>query len=152
MSMICWVQGLSPAQIAALRAAPSLVGDLAFQVRLDRITSGMSPEKKQAHEAQLLGSMEAAPGAQQMRARMAVARTRLAEIGPFEQVLCLEKSWHILHYLFTGHIDPSNAPGDALLTGEDLGEDVGYGPARLHDQRGTRDFGRFLETLDLARL
>jgi Domain of unknown function (DUF1877) len=86
-----------------------------------------------ASEAQR-GAFEATPGA----------------IGPFEQALNLEKSWHILHYLVTGHTDDSSAPGDALLTGESLGEDAGYGPARLHDEIKTREFGQFLETLDLA--
>jgi Domain of unknown function (DUF1877) len=90
--------------------------------------------------------------AKETQVRISEAQARLASIGPFEQALSLEKSWHILHYLFTGHIDASNAPGDALLTGEDLGEDVGYGPARLHDETKTREFGHFLATLDLAQL
>ena len=46
----------------------------------------------------------------------------------------------------------SKGPGDALLTGEELGDDLGYGPARLHDEKETRDFARFLETLDVPRL
>jgi Domain of unknown function (DUF1877) len=58
----------------------------------------------------------------------------------------------MLHYLFTGHVGTSSAPGDLLLTGEDLGDDVGYGPARLHGPTETRDFSRFLEMQDLARL
>jgi hypothetical protein len=33
-----------------------------------------------------------------------------------------------------------------------MGEDVGYGPARLHRPTDTRDFSHFLETQDLARL
>jgi Domain of unknown function (DUF1877) len=57
----------------------------------------------------------------------------------------LGKSWHMLHYLFTGHVDASAAPGNALLAGARLGEDLGFGPPRLHDERETRDFARFLE-------
>jgi len=145
MSMICSVLGLSPAQIRALRATPSLAGDLASvsqSTLLDETTKRMSPEQKRAFEMATKGA----------RARIREAQVRLASIGPFEQALSLEKSWHILHYLFTGHIDGSSAPGDALLTGEVLGGDVGYGPARLHNETRTREFGNFLETLDLAQL
>jgi hypothetical protein len=159
MSMICRVVGLSPAQIAALRTTPSLASDLArvtqdgqLRARLDDAMKRMPPERKQAIEAQYRASIEAMPGAKEAQARLDEARGRLAGIGPFEQALDLEKSWHMLHYLVTGHTDASNAPGDALLTGEPLGEDLGYGPARLHDETETREFGRFLETLDLARL
>ena len=38
------------------------------------------------------------------------------------------------------------------MTGEELGGDLGYGPARLHDEKDTQDFAHFLDTLDVARL
>jgi hypothetical protein len=158
MSMICRVLGLSPAQIKAVRAAPSLASDLAkvtdhdqLQARLDEAAKRLSPEQRRAIEAPYRAALET-PGAKEAQARIAEARARLSGIGPFEQALSLEKSWHILHYLMTGHVDPSNAPGDALLTGEDLGEDVGYGPARLHDPPQVLEFSRFMEALDLPRL
>ena len=37
-------------------------------------------------------------------------------------------------------------------SGEELGEDIGYGPVRLHDQKRTAEFARFLESHDLASL
>jgi Domain of unknown function (DUF1877) len=158
MSMICWVLGLSSAQIGALRATPSLTSDLTrvaeheeARAQRDEMTKRMSPEQRSAAEARRRG-FEATPAAREALARIAEARARLAGIGPFESALDLEKSWHMLHYLFTGHVDDSNAPGNALLTGESIGDDVGYGPARLHDETATREFGRFLETLDVARL
>jgi hypothetical protein len=73
-------------------------------------------------------------------------------LGPIEKSISLEKSWHMLHYLFTGHVGTGHAPGDLLLSGKELGEDAGYGPARLHDERKTSEFSRFLEGQDLARL
>ena len=112
----------------------------------------MSPEKREAAEAQYRASIERMPGAKEAETQIAEARDRLERVGPFEQPLDLQKSWHILHFLFTGHIDDAKAPGDALLTGEELGDDLGYGPARLHGQNETRDFARFLNTLDVARL
>jgi Domain of unknown function (DUF1877) len=115
MSMICWVLGLLPAQIRALRATPSLATDVALAAQGDE--SG-----------------------------------ELDQLGPLQEALDLEKSWHILHYLFTGSLDDMSSPGAALLSGEDLGEDVGYGPARLHGENQTAAFAHFLETLDLASL
>jgi hypothetical protein len=158
MSMICYLLGLSPAQIGALRATPSLTSDLTrvaehdeARVRRDERTKRMSPEQRSASEARYR-EFQATPAVREALVRIAEARARLAGIGPFESALDLEKSWHMLHYLFTGHVDDSNAPGNALLTGESIGDDVGYGPARLHDETATREFGRFLETVDVARL
>src|SRR5882724_9594551 len=159
MSMICWVLRLSPAQIDTLRATPSLASDLALMTQenqiwaqLDESTKRKPLEDQKAFEEQRQASAEAMPGAKEAQAQTAEAHARLAVMGPVEQALDLQKSWHILHYLFTGNIDDSSVPGSALLTGGPLGEDLGYGPARLHDVRETRDFGHFLETLDLARL
>jgi hypothetical protein len=159
MSMICWVLGVSQDQIGALRAAPSLASDFALvaqnaqiQVHLAEAMNRLPPDKKEAAEARYRASMEQMPRAKEAQARNTETRARLETIGPIEQALGLEKSWHMLHHLFTGHVDVSQAPGDALLTGEDLGEDLGYGPARLHDEKETRDFARFLATLDVMQL
>jgi Domain of unknown function (DUF1877) len=159
MSMICRVLGLSPGQMAALRATPSLAGDLArvtqdeqLKARLAASMSRMPPEKRAVVETQYRAAMERVPGAKEAEAQRAAARARLGQLGPFEQALSLEKSWHILHYLFTGHVDDSKTPGDALLTGEELGDDLAYGPARLHNENETQDFALFLGTLDLSQL
>jgi len=58
----------------------------------------------------------------------------------------------MLHYLMTGNVFPVGSPGDLLLTGEDVGEDLGYGPARLHSESATQAFSRFLDAQDVARL
>jgi hypothetical protein len=145
MSMICWLVGLSPAQIAALRATPSLASDVAIvgqSTLLDQATKRMSPEQRTAFEKATKGA----------RARIKEAQSRLAAIGPFEQALGIEKSWHMLHYLFTGHVDASDAPGNALMTGQALGENLGYGPARLQDESRTREFAQFVASQDVARL
>ena len=47
-------------------------------------------------------------------------------------VLDLDKAWHGIHYLLTGsawEIPPG--VGEAVLGGEPIGEDAGYGPPRL---------------------
>lgn len=46
--------------------------------------------------------------------------------------LGLHKDWQLLHWGITGQVDEAPGPlGQAVLGGEELGEDLGYGPARL---------------------
>jgi hypothetical protein len=115
MSMICYVLGLSPAQIKALRATPSLATAVAM-------------------------------------AELGDDGEDISHLGPLQVALDLQKSWHLLHYLFTGSLDDTSLPGGALLAGEVLGEDVGYGPARLLDEIETAEFARFLAGVELASL
>jgi hypothetical protein len=158
MSMICSVLGVTSAQMHALRAKPALVSKLALvahidvlRAHLDDLTQRMTPEQRAQFEASQ-ARFAASPAAKQADASVADARAALVPLGPVEKALSLEKSWHMLHYLLTGHAGTGHAPGDLLLSGEELGEDVGYGPARLHDETKTREFSRFLEGQDLVRL
>ena len=185
MSMICSVLGVTSAQMHVLRARPALVSKLALvagidllRAHIDELTQRMTPEQRAQLEASQ-ASFAASPAAKEAEARIADARAALGALGPIEKALSLEKSWHMLHYLFTGHVgtwrpgellpsgtipgedaaygpdrlyDEEHAPGDLLLSGHVLGEDVGYGPARLHDERKASEFGQFLEGQDLARL
>jgi hypothetical protein len=158
MSIIGWILGLSPSQIAALQATPAAVRDLVEVTQADasaadlaEALSRMTPEQRKAAEARNL-ALDQMPGQEEARSHLAAARKRLGRSGTLRQALCIEKSWHILHYLFTGHVDPSEAPGNALLTGEPLGDDLGYGPARLHGAKETRDFADFLAAQNVMRL
>jgi hypothetical protein len=108
----------------------------------------MSPEQRE----QFQDAMRSIPGAQEEEARRIESRKRIVRLGEIEEALELQKSWHILHYLFTGHIDESAAPGSDLVTGQPLGEDVGYGPPRLHSASETREFDEFLQSQNLGRL
>jgi hypothetical protein len=121
MSMICSVLGVSPSQIAALKANPALASYLANH--MDQVQFGGSTP----------------PGV-------------LTALGPVEKTLDLHKSWHLLHYLFTGEAEPAESPGGVLLSGEELGEDLGYGPPRLHDAEATRAFAEFLKGLSSEKL
>jgi hypothetical protein len=116
--MICSVLGVSPVQIAALRANPDLASYLAIH----------------ADEGQM-----GRPAA-------------MAALGPLETPLDLHKSWHLLHYLFAGDVGPTGAVESALMNGEELGEDLGYGPPRLHDAAATAAFGAFLKQLTSEKL
>jgi hypothetical protein len=185
MSMMCWVLGVTPAQIAALRAKPALVSKLALVAQidllrshLDALTQRMSAEQRAQFEASQ-AQLAANPAGKEAEASVVEARAALVPLGPIERALSLEKSWHMLHYLFTGHVgtwhpgellpsgtipgedaahgpdrlhDEGHAPGDLLLSGQELGKDVGYGPARLHDERAASEFRRFLDGQDPERL
>lgn len=49
-----------------------------------------------------------------------------------EDRLNLEKSWHVLHYLLTGHVQEAPGPlGNAILGGEEIGEERDYGRVRF---------------------
>jgi hypothetical protein len=77
---------------------------------------------------------------------------RMAREGVDEDVLMsargaleLDKSWHLLHYLFTGRAWDGPMPAAALLTGgREVGEDLGYGPARALSAQETKAFAQFL--------
>jgi len=131
MSMNCSILGLTPAQIDGLVAAPELVTHLVL-VAWDETRKAHLDEDRQV--------------------RIAEAREQIAQLGPFEPPLDLEEWWHSLHYVLAGEMRPIDGGGDLLLTGQELGEDMGYGPARLHSPAETKDFRRFLETQDLANL
>jgi hypothetical protein len=76
----------------------------------------------------------------------------LASLGPPPRPLELQKSWHIMHFLMTGDAGVSDHPGGALFLGEPLGDDVGYGPARVQTPGECRAFADFLASTDLAQL
>ena len=45
--------------------------------------------------------------------------------------ISIEKAWHGLHYLLCGEVEPGSRPlSQAILGGAEVGEDMGYGPAR----------------------
>jgi hypothetical protein len=57
----------------------------------------------------------------------------------------LDKSWHVLHFLFTGRQSHGPMPASALLSGgRAVGEDLGYGPARALSAQETKAFAQFL--------
>jgi uncharacterized protein DUF1877 len=48
--------------------------------------------------------------------------------------ISIEKAWHGLHYLLCGKAEPgSDLASQVVMGGTDVGEDLGYGPARYFD-------------------
>ena len=123
MSMVCFLEALSPKQINALTSRPALAG-VVVRWAMD-----------QAYSPKTLGLPQ-----------------ELSSIAPLDAPSTLDTAWHILHYLMTGHVDGSRAPGDALMTGTEIGDDVGYGPPRLHSPPETQAFSAFIAGLDMSHL
>jgi len=168
MSMIGWVMHVSPAQIAAMRKNPDLVGELAQAAeaggRGRTPIPGLSPAAARRAKELLRSKPEMLAGLPPhmraaLEARLKAMDDSSAETSSAtptgetrESALDLHKSWHVLHYLFTGTPDSTAMPAGALLAGEEVGEDMGYGPPRLHDVAATRSFSEFLAGLDVEKL
>jgi len=71
-----------------------------------------------------------------------------------ENGLNLEKSWHVLHFLLTGEAENAQPPlGNAILGGKEIGDDLGYGPARFLTPQEVQEVASALTSLkkeDLA--
>jgi len=71
---------------------------------------------------------------------------------PFQDQVCLEKEWHTLHYLITGTLEPDgSALGDAILGGEEIGTNLGYGPARLIKPERVKEIAEALLAVDIDK-
>lgn len=70
-----------------------------------------------------------------------------------EVIFDLHKSWHVLHYLFTGSALEVAAPAGALLSGSaEIGRDAGYGRPRILNAAQTAAFALFLDQTDVEDL
>ena len=144
MSMNCSILGLTPAQIDGLVATPALATDVV-------LVAWDETRKAQLEASRATDNRDRV--AKERQVRIAEGRERIARLGSFELPLNLEKWWHSVHYLLTGEIGPVGGARGLLLTaGRELGEDMGYGRARLHSPTEAKEFSRFLETQDLANL
>jgi hypothetical protein len=74
-------------------------------------------------------------------------------MGDADAVLDLHKSWHVLHYVFTGKQADGPMPAATLLRGgREVGDDLGYGPARALSPAETKAFAQFLDGQTAAGL
>lgn len=67
--------------------------------------------------------------------------------------ISLEKAWHGLHYLLCGSAEPAPGPlGQAVFGGTEIGEDMGYGPARCFTARETSEIAEALQATGLETI
>ena len=77
----------------------------------------------------------------------------LLESESAQECVDLDKAWHGVHWLLTGSAEESSGPAsDAILGGEPVGEDLGYGPARLLGADAVAAVAGVLQGLDLDSL
>jgi hypothetical protein len=70
-----------------------------------------------------------------------------------EPDLDINKYWHGIHYLLTGTAwELCEGAGEAVLGGEAIGEDAGYGPARLLLPEAVRRIAAALDTTDIETM
>jgi hypothetical protein len=147
--MIFSLVGVTAQQEHMLRTNPTSAGDMVMVAqgggasRLQALLSKLSEEQRKEVRAKF-EAMKASLQNQEGHEKITEARSRLSALGEAQPVLDLQKSWHILHYAFTGQADPDGSAGGALLAGDDVGEDMGYGPPRVLGPQGTKAFADFL--------
>lgn len=72
---------------------------------------------------------------------------------PFEGQLCLEKEWHGLHYVLCKSPEPDgSALGDAILGGNEIGPDLGYGHGRLINSGRVKEISEALNGVNFREL
>ena len=156
--MIFGLIGVSRDQAESLRAAPALANDLVTVAQKDASDASHKaflerlPKERRLEIEKRREAREASAQFQEYREQIEQARAKLSCLGTLAPALDLEKSWHILHYVFTGDVGPVSSDGDALLSGEDVGDDMGYGPPRLYDPERTKAFADFLGRQTLEEL
>ena len=64
----------------------------------------------------------------------------------------VDKAWHGIHYMLTEGDDDSRSPvSNAVLGGRPVGEDLGYGPARILEPAEVKAIADALEGLPLNK-
>lgn len=133
--------------------------------------ANLSPERRAQLEAVLRGSPQIGAFAPRLIERLrsepttipasaaanggaAAGRREPAASAPRPETIDLHKSWHVLHFLFSGQAGEGGTPPSNYLMegGREVGEDMGYGPGHLLDPAETAAFARFLAGLTVETL
>ena len=138
MSMIGWLRLITPEQLEDFHRNPKSVRKfLKGKVQADASTMRAALERVQQIGLQAHASGAAADPVEREKIRLHIVRdlqstwVNLMD-NPSAEGLRREKSWHSLHYLLTGEVEAAAPPlGNTILGGKEIGEDVGYGPARF---------------------
>lgn len=66
-----------------------------------------------------------------------------------ENYIDLDKAWHCIHFMLTGSVDDNSGPlGSAVLGGVEIGDDCGYGPARIIEPKQVDIIATALASID----
>lgn len=167
MSMMGSFRQASPAVLTRLRAEPAQVpAALSFQAGggdVDDPLAGL-PLPREMREmlakdpelrARILRGFQASGAAAALQQQQARKERASAGFSAEElpEGLDIDKAWHGLHFLLCGSAGPTDtALGTLVLGGEEVGEDLGYGPARLLTPEQVAAAAAALESQDEAAL
>ena len=120
-----------PAEAGGLEALMSRLGHNApadLAAKLEALPSKQRATMD-AHVANLARAMRDA--AEQLHD---AGGTKPGELDGLGDLARLDQAWHGLHFVLTGSTDSTDGElGQAVLGGVEVGDDLGYGPARVHD-------------------
>lgn len=129
MSMICHLRQLPPVELAELQAHPERVVPTVHPETTDSEIMRLREETQRLGRAVVNNPKDATLRGEYMEAVKMTSKLAAKYNSPAE--LEIEKSWHGIHFLLTGTAWEVMPPlGNVLLGGTEIGEDVGYGPAR----------------------
>ena len=66
--------------------------------------------------------------------------------------ICLEKTWHGIHFLLVGEVWSGAEPAGFLVEGGVEGEDMGYGPTRTFDPTQVQAIAEYLDGVSSEQL
>lgn len=74
--------------------------------------------------------------------------------GRAEGEFCdIDKSWQTIHYLISGEVWNGSSPqAQVVLGGTEIGEDLGYGPARYHEPAQVQQLADSISDIDSKEL
>jgi Domain of unknown function (DUF1877) len=126
-------RAIDPSLIAAISSDSRLLREKLFGVQPKILTDKLNKgELVDLSDKQLRDELEA------------WAAKRKAEVGDTE--IDLDKAWHGIHYLLTGSSEPnSTLASKVIMGGEDIGPDLGYGPAQLLKPDDVKAIAKLLE-------
>jgi hypothetical protein len=150
MSVECSMLAVSPQRYVALRADPRAVTDEVILRRALGHLHVMRYFKRNASEAEVLAQIRVSRHSfddRRMRdlyAREDALVDAALSRGDRERPFALGSSWQYLHGIMTDGEDP--APLEHFFHGAPrFGQDVGYGPAGLHDPSAVAAFAAHLD-------
>ncbi len=134
-----FLHGRQNANSGIAKAALLRVQEIAMQAKAAGKTA--DPKDSEKVREQILKELES-------------AMARRPSGKPSEESLSLEKSWHSLHYLLAGDVSETNSIlGKTILGGNEIGPDIGYGPARFLEPDEVKEIAAALKKVskdDLA--
>jgi uncharacterized protein DUF1877 len=157
-----YMRSLSPAQQQHMRAVLSADVD-AIKASLKKVYpkkawqalmahySNMTKEQLSKEAAEKRKRLIETAGQVKLAFRSAVQEkvgSRPTPDGDFGGRLCIDKAWDGLDYLLCSAMDTCRGPLDlAVLGGREIGDDLGYGPARYLDASEVRAVAAALSTV-----